>query len=414
MNVLLIAYYTPPLLSGGSHRPLQIAGYLRNRGHRVTILTSSYRGSDQFDPGNEIRIHDPSHNLNRRGKYQVFFWMRRIGVEIGNRLGTTASIYGRWKRRIVQSAPAILEKTRPDCLLASYPPLEDLETGLFLSRQFSVPLISDFRDGLLFEPIESHRLHRFPVLQKHYRRLEQQIVRESSHIITASAPITRYFQERYRREAQTLLNGYQGECKKMTFRSLASSDPASPFRIIHTGQWKLSDAGIDIRPFFGGIRRLLRDHPALADRLRIHLAGRLSAPEKNLIRDLVRSGVVIQHGPVSHPRALRLQQTADLLLTITSPNRKSTISSKFFEYLRAGRPILALTAGTEQERILRETGAGWHCPPDHIDSIARLLGQIIRRPGFYRSLSPDPAALERYRFENQARILDRILAGKKT
>jgi hypothetical protein len=55
-------------------------------------------------------------------------------------------------------------------------------------------------------------------------------------------------------------------------------------------------------------------------------------------------GVVRVHGRVSHREALqRLSQAAVLLLLQASDDTRALIPAKAFEYLRIGRPILALT-----------------------------------------------------------------------
>ncbi len=42
MNILLIAYYYPPIISGGSQRPVRMAKYLARLGNRVTVLAPGY------------------------------------------------------------------------------------------------------------------------------------------------------------------------------------------------------------------------------------------------------------------------------------------------------------------------------------------------------------------------------------
>ena len=59
---------------------------------------------------------------------------------------------------------------------------------------------------------------------------------------------------------------------------------------------------------------------------------------------------------------LALQRAADALLLLASPRRTQLLNFKLFEYLAAGRPILALAAGTEAGRVVdgagRRGGAG--------------------------------------------------------
>ena len=50
------------------------------------------------------------------------------------------------------------------------------------------------------------------------------------------------------------------------------------------------------------------------------------------------------------------------------------MTTKIFEYLAAGRPILAAVPGDgAAAELLRETGAGVVAPPDDVDAIATAL-----------------------------------------
>jgi glycosyltransferase involved in cell wall biosynthesis len=60
------------------------------------------------------------------------------------------------------------------------------------------------------------------------------------------------------------------------------------------------------------------------------------------------------------------------LVLITSRN-SSEATGKLFEYLTAGRPIIALAEGNEAERIVRETNTGVAVPPDDVEAIADAL-----------------------------------------
>ena len=80
-------------------------------------------------------------------------------------------------------------------------------------------------------------------------------------------------------------------------------------------------------------------------------------------------------GRVSHAEALALQRSGDAVLLVAGADR-SIATSKLFEYLAAGRPIVALAKGNEAERIVRETNTGVTVAPDDIDAITEALRQV--------------------------------------
>jgi glycosyltransferase involved in cell wall biosynthesis len=71
--------------------------------------------------------------------------------------------------------------------------------------------------------------------------------------------------------------------------------------------------------------------------------------------------------------AAALQRDADALLLLTSVGHASQATGKLFEYLTAGRPIIALARGNEAARIVSETSTGLTVAPNDPEAIADAL-----------------------------------------
>ena len=196
MRILLIAYYFPPLPGPGSLRPAGMAKYLRSSEHDVFVLTQGDR-SPKNEEAAIMRIRDSSHNCNRRGWSRIKWLVLRLAVEALNRSGIYASIYSLWKQAVLRREESIMANVRPQAIIATYPPVETLEIGFRFSQKFNLPLIADFRDGLLFEAIESKRLRHFTCVRKHYTAIERQVASEAAALTTVSEPLSRYFRETY-------------------------------------------------------------------------------------------------------------------------------------------------------------------------------------------------------------------------
>ena len=104
-------------------------------------------------------------------------------------------------------------------------------------------------------------------------------------------------------------------------------------------------------------------------------------------------------GALPRPAAVALQRRADALLLVTS-HHKSIVTGKLFEYLTAGKPILALAGDNEAARIVRETGTGEVVDPSDVDAIVAALGRAVSG-----SLAYDPRGVERYTYEAAAQKL---------
>ena len=406
MNILLIAYYYPPINSGGSVRPEKMAKYLSKFGHNVTVLTQSYNRTD-FTRKNIIRIYDVSHNKDRKGINKVKWLFLRSFTEILNLLGVYYSIYSLWKRNIIKYEKKIIEQVNPDIIITTYPPVETLEIGLLFSKKYKIPLISDFRDGLLFEPIEKERIKKYKCIREKYEKIEKESAVQSDAIITIAAPITDYFKNMYKAKSMTILTGFDPD----DFKNLPLDIKLdhSKFNIVFTGSFSLAEKFNRVDYFFESIRMLIKKDPVLIKRIRIHLIGNYTKKELNSLKELINKDIVVCHGFVERKIALAFQKKADILLIITLPDRKSSITTKIFEYIYSKKPILGLTHKTVLADIIGDTKTGWIVHPQKPKEISNLIFELVTKPDLCSSIVPDSQKIKNYSTESQLKNLDILL-----
>jgi glycosyltransferase involved in cell wall biosynthesis len=198
-----------------------------------------------------------------------------------------------------------------------------------------------------------------------------------------------------------------------------ASDAARPtlarerVNVVYTGTLS-GPRGRDPRPLFAALRRLAAEDPATAARLRVVLAGRLDTDEQRLLEGLGLDGAVEHVGTLSRSAAAALQREADALLLLTGPGHTSEATGKLFDYLAAGRPILALARGNVAASIVRETGTGTVVAPEDVGGIARALGTVA--DGTLASAYA-PRGLERYLYprpaEELAALVERAIAQRE-
>jgi predicted GTPase len=82
---------------------------------------------------------------------------------------------------------------------------------------------------------------------------------------------------------------------------------------------------------------------------------------------------------ISHRQALIAMQEADaLILVINSSSPQGTLTSKVFEYLRCGRPILAMVPRLgEAAALLSECGISTICPMESVSAIKNCLSDLF-------------------------------------
>jgi glycosyltransferase involved in cell wall biosynthesis len=412
MRILFIAYYYPPLQGPGVTRAVNLVKYLRRAGHDVSVLTQSY-ASDQLRDRELLRVHDPSFNCRRHGWRRLPWLCRRLGIEILNRSGIYASIFGAWKSRALARENRILEIARPDVILATYPPVETLQVAMRLAAKAALPLIADFRDGLLFEAIESKRLRRFACVRKAYAEIERQAASASAVLVTVSEPLSAYFRRAYgHARVITVANGFDPDESLMLLPEV-TLEPGC-LHIVHSGRFALSDAGCSIAPLVQAVLALLAVRPELARTLRLHFLGELTRREKRLLAGLARRGVARLHGQVDRARALAYQRRAGVLLLVTSPDRSSVATAKIFEYLQARRPVLALTGRSAAAAIVAGTRSGWVASPRSAPEIEEALERLIDDPERDRRLDLSAEAVRDFSFAaGLAPLLEALRAMQK-
>ena len=346
-----------------------MARYLRDRGHEVVVITSSCRG-DRHEPG-VSRIHDPSRNRCRGGPRALSWLTRRLLVEAANSLGSPRSILAGWNARAIRAGRVLVDRKKPDLVLATYPPVESLTVGMMLARRAGCPLVVDFRDGLTFEPVEGVLPARFPSIQRAYTGLEKRILDAAAGVLAAHPALADHLAEKAGDTPVLWLpNGYEP----------VTLDPPSPlagaegFHLVHTGRFSLSDRGCDPAPLVRALARVPGDS---APPLCLHLLGRLSRREMRLFRPLERRGRVVIHGQVSPEVSRAWQFHAHGLLLVVSSLRPSVIPGKLLEYLPMRAPVLAVAPRGAAAEILANCGRGVAVDPADPEALDSALRRLV-------------------------------------
>jgi glycosyltransferase involved in cell wall biosynthesis len=387
-----------------------MARHLRALGHEVTVITSVAHGTLTEDrPSEVVRTSD----LVSSGALR---WaLRRPPLPVS---GEQAAVDTRaprlltrvlvpdgyvlsWMPAAVLAARRVLEDRPIDCLITSGPPNSAHVAALLLGRS-RPPWITDFRDGWLFEPLGEpwptsgqRALDRF---------LERSVGRHAQAAIGATGPIADDLASRLGLEARWIPNAWDPQAEIS-----APPDISEPGvrTVVHTGTLS-GPRGRDPRPFFEALRAA---NTTDGQRIRLVLAGRLTADDQRLLGE-ANAGDSIQHlGLLDRASAFGLQRAADALLLMTGTDR-SEATGKLYEYLAAGRPIIALAQDNEAARIVQMTGTGRTVAPNDPSAIAAAL-----RDAAEGRLPYEPRGLERFTYpgpaEAVAALVEEVLSFRR-
>lgn len=372
-KVLLVAYHFPPIHhSSGIQRTLTFARQLREHGWQPLVLTVHPRAyartsDDQLgDIPADVPVYrafalDTGRHLAIGGRYPGFL--------------ATPDRYASWLPGGVWTGMRAIRAHRPAAIWSTYPIATAHRIGHWLQRLSGLPWIADFRDSMTEDDFPAD-----PRIRRAYRRIEQATVAGCARAVFTTPGTLRMYAERYPElpaERWALIpNGYD----EANFRDAeALAGEGGPLGM--PGQRVLVHAGLlypaerDPRPFFTALARLKASGELAAAKLKVVLrATGHDGHYAPMLAELGIADLVELAPPVPYRQALAEMLRADGLLLFQAANCNHQIPAKLYEYLRAGRPILALTdpAG-DTAATLREAAAGTVVRLDDADDIEQGL-----------------------------------------
>jgi glycosyltransferase involved in cell wall biosynthesis len=373
-----------------------MAKWLRRLGHRVAVLTTSAYGELDTD-GDEgvVRTNDLQRvraRLHGRDRVDALFDSDTYSghPHFLSKLVVPEPLMIAWAPYAYQGALRLNARERFDCVITSSPPESVHFVGRALRRR-GVPWVADLRDGWTFEPIRP----RFPTrMQRRYdERLERRWLADADAVVAVSRPAADDLRTRLGLDPELIPNGWDPDLGAEPPPTDVGERLLDPDRIslVYTGRF--GSYGRDPAGLVQGLRILAREHPEAAAGLELVVAGPLTDEEAALMGTDVSPARIGVAGTLDRTGALALQHAADALLLLASSRRTQLLNFKVFEYLAAGRPILALAAGTEAGRIVAEAG-GEAVPADDPARIVEALLHLVAGD----VPAPDPAMCERYSY----------------
>jgi glycosyltransferase involved in cell wall biosynthesis len=378
-NVLMIAFHYPP--EGGSSgvlRTLKFTKYLPEFGWRPTVITAVPSAYHSTDPSLLGEI-PPQAVVVRAScvdaKRMLSFRNRYLSIT------TLPDRYLSWLPFAVRAALKQITRNRCEVIFSTCPiPTAHLAAGL-CHRLTGLPWIADFRDPWV-EDIQysgySRARHRIE------RAMEATVVKMCTLLTVTTDLLMQEFREKYPQlplqKTEVLPNGFDEE----DFQSLDDfpSHRNGVMEIVHSGH--VNPGYRNPSGLIDAIGRLVRARDVPEDSIRLTFLGGGVYLKSTAFRSMVASSgldrvvQVLDRVPY-RDSLLRLHDAAVLLILQGGYDTRHLIPAKAFEYLRANRPILALTGDGVTARLVREFDAGDVVGIDDVDGICRSLHSMYDR-----------------------------------
>jgi glycosyltransferase involved in cell wall biosynthesis len=403
-----VSFYFPPAGGVGVRRPLKIAAQLPELGIETHVLAPDdprwLHRDEELEPPAGVRVHRARY-LGPRGRRPAEELRQVSGAR---KLARRAQLFSRrlivpdenatWLLTAIPAAIAVVRRERIDVVLTTSPPGSVHLVGAAVKRATGIPWVADLRDPLVAHP---HRdVDRLVVRVKD--RAQDVVASVVSRHADAIVPVSDAIAEEMRRlEPRGQIVPIANGCDFDDFDGLEHTS-RRPFRLTHTGSFF---GKRDPRPFLTAL--------AQVDDVEARFVGDFRSADREWAEALGVSDRIELIPYLSHRRALELQRDSEALLLLipdAGGRGEGILSGKVFEYLAAGRPILALVPPSgAAARLLNDTGAGIVVDPGDVPAITASIIAMRdgEQAGMCSSLTPSwrSALSRRARVEELAALL---------
>lgn len=394
-KVLLLTYHFPPSGAVAVYRMLGLVRYLPRFGWQPIVVAPPRVPWEPEDASLLEQI--PADTLVERVPFASGFW---------GKLARYLAPESHWLWKSWPICKRLIEQHRPDAVITSSPPGCIHSLGRWVQKRYRLPWLADFRD-----PWVTNRNDPWTFRESIDCRLEARVMKHATKLI-ANTPLNQEgWAAAYPEQAHkivTITNGFDPE------RFACSIDTGSPdlLTILHAGEFY---SGRDPRPFFAALKesRLI---------VRVDMLGRQTESICDFPAEIRTRGLVDcvrMEGHVPYHAAIERMTRADILLLVHTPGYRIGVPAKLYEYLGAGRPILALAEpDSDIAWVLRESRVLHRiAPPRDVPRIRQALVELTQAVQAGQAASPDPEARLQFTRERMAQrfgeCLDACVPGCK-
>jgi len=397
--------YFPPAGGGGVQRPLKLAQYLPALGIETHVLAPDDPKWVHEDADLRVPTQAWVHRVRYVGPRSVKaaealreaeggFQRALVQAGLGSRRLLVPDTSVTWNLTAIPAALRIVRQEGIDVVVTTSPPGSVHLVGAAVQRAAGVRWVADLRDPLVANPQRRADSVATRAKQSTNAQLARLVARRADAISAVSETIA---DEMRALEPKGPLRTIANGCDFDDFAGLEYRF-APRFRITHAGSFF---GRRDPRPFLRALADSRLDAVA-------RFVGDFRTSDADWAATLGLDDRLELVGYASHAQAVGLERDSEALLLLipdADGRGKGVLSGKVFEYLAAGRPILAVVPpdGAAAD-LIRETGSGVVVAPDDVDGIRAALEDLHER---FRNGGLPPVELPeevRERLSRRARV----------
>lgn len=429
-RVLIVAYYFPPSGGPGVQRVLKYTRYLPEFGWDPIVLTVENGTYPAIDESlfKQIPLETKVLRTKIFEPYDIYRFITRkpkniaIDVNVIKKEGQKQTITERfaefirstffipdarlfWLLTARSKILELIDKFNIDVIYSSSPPYTCSLIALYGKQKRHLPWVAGFRDpwtGFISAP------NRWFLPEKIDKALEHKVFINADIIEVAWEGIRKDALAKYPDLSPSkfihIPNGFDSaDFPKIEYKK------NQRFTITYTGSLYGRRNPLSL---FKAIEKLIQEGRIHKSDFKIRFIGRMGAEVHQMIEQTSFRNSIEISGYLPHHQSIEQIMTSDVSLLIIDESKESEeiVPGKVYEYLGAGRPILAI--GPENgaiAQLLEECKAGLIAHQNEIDTIAKNFMKFYNDWKEDRYFEPKFEAIRRYERKDHTRQLAEIL-----
>ncbi len=370
-KILVITYYWPPETGVGVQRIQKFCEYLPYFGYEPVVLTASSKKLSS----SEVFSKEENVNVAR-----VYYWFNPASWLSGNKNADVKMDTNRSKPNAVlnylqyfiwlnffipdskvgwyspakRAVDVLMRKFDIKAVMTSGPPFTTHLIGLYARKKFKLPWIVDARDPWV-ENVDYNYLTRFRFVIKANKILDKRVYANADRVVTIGEKIKELLQTKVsdKEKVRIIYNGYD-DSEFTGFLPKKSTG----FKIGHYGS--IQDDQIPYH-FLEGLKSAIVNFPQFGNDFLFDFYGPVSAKARYEIERHLPERNRSFHDSIPRKELIeKLTEEQVLFLMIMNVRQNElVVSSKIFEYIRSGWPVIILgPEDGEAGKIIRIADSG--------------------------------------------------------
>lgn len=316
--------------------------------------------------------------------------------------------YG-WAINLWKTTSKYKKDHNPDLIYVSCPPFPQAYTALKLKKIFQCPLVVDFRDAWSLDPYMEGSVLKKLLYRHLFPLMEKKILLGADCFIGNTPSMCSAYTDKYHflsHKSYLLPNGFNED----DFLDLPlHKTNRKKFSLLYCGRFGIGNRSPHL--LCAAIKMFIEQ---FGQNIQLKILGDNSLLLQQCISQYKLENYILAVGPIPHMEAIHEMAQADVLILYqeTSKGKITPIAGKTYEYLRTGRPIIAIAPPGDNLTLIKEHSHEYELVDNYnIQSVVTAFSNMYRKwnsNDLKKRISPSENYLKKFNRKNLTESLSSI------